>query len=484
MNCDLRTIEDVRNKLQAALRDRNDLCWVRFRARSPDGSLESATFRLLVMPQEAWWSWLEQEALQRHLRLVVDSRWVNLEDERAANASDFDDATGDWELILDRDPARRLEFEQRRAREALFIAEAYSLQEYNRSNYGRDLGASWYRKDAKRRFQRFIEHADTLELLGLYPEEEEWDSVSNAAQETARMALTIACDVWRFDGLVHPRSISDSFRRLVVRGLLEPDAATRLAAWLFPALHLSNTTPGKERVRLLLELPAADLEALCDVPGKAVATRDTFKLHRGEPRSRFAADSASNQGPEHQVDDFYALTCVDPEPGTFDFFISYSWQRKTDDAHALAAILTQRGYRVFLDKHELPEDTSMEKLVPTLVHAVRSSSAVILFEVLLGAPLGTLPKEREDEAIRKGHAIPAPAVGGDPLLVEWSWQTLELVAATHFLGVHDGTVFATAFQSADPDFMTSGRFASIDELASVCERYLKSRLADQTRARL
>jgi hypothetical protein len=168
------------------------------------------------------------------------------------------------------------------------------------------------------------------------------------------------------------------------------------------------------------------------------------------------------------------LIRVRPEPDKFDFFVSYSWTRKKSQARNLANILKSRGHSVFLDKDKIVKtNISMEELVPELVYAVRSSTAVLLFPVQLKEPITDLAGD-EDVELQHGRAMRAPAGNGGTVLAEWSWQTLELLAAGHLLVVEQDRAYAIAHERLDPDFITRS-YRSVEELAKVCESYLDLR---------
>lgn len=177
--------------------------------------------------------------------------------------------------------------------------------------------------------------------------------------------------------------------------------------------------------------------------------------------------------PRHEIPGVEkALAGVQPELGAYDFFISYSWTRTREVARHLAKVLEHRGYTIFLDIEKLPPESPMEQLVPELVKAVRSSRAFIIFEIQLGEPVVDKGENDRDEAIYRGRTIRAPAVGST-LEVEWSWQTLELLASTRFLSIGDGHVYPTAFQQNDWDCFIPSTFNSFEELVSICEGYLQ-----------
>jgi len=179
--------------------------------------------------------------------------------------------------------------------------------------------------------------------------------------------------------------------------------------------------------------------------------------------------------PVDEVEDVTRLIQVSPEPNKFDFFVSYSWTRTESEAHELAKILKSRGHSVFLDKEEIVKSSiSMEGLVQELVKAVRSSTAVLLFPIQLKEPIADLAGDEEVE-LQHGRAIQAPALGGGgTVLSEWSWQTLELLAAARYLVVQKHRAYAVAHERSDPDFIAR-RCQSVEELADACEAYLELR---------
>lgn len=81
--------------------------------------------------------------------------------------------------------------------------------------------------------------------------------------------------------------------------------------------------------------------------------------------------------------------------------------------------------------------------------------------------------------LRHGHAIRIPEPDGSSgPLVEWSWQTLELLAAAWHLVVEDQRVYPVAHGMHDPEFI-SRPFHSMEELVTACEAYLKYRRLHQ-----
>ena len=198
------------------------------------------------------------------------------------------------------------------------------------------------------------------------------------------------------------------------------------------------------------------------------------KIQRPELTSKPAPPKIENT---HKVSDLTQLVRVEPEPSKYDFFISYSWTRTEAQARELAVVLKSRGHKVFIDKENLSEDLTMEVLVPELVYAVRSSRAVLLYPIELKEPIYNLPDEVEPE-IRHGQMIRVPGTNRRGPLAEWSWQTLELMAAAWHLVIEKNKVYPTAHGKRDTEFITRP-YRSIDELATACEAYLDYRCRQQ-----
>jgi hypothetical protein len=187
-----------------------------------------------------------------------------------------------------------------------------------------------------------------------------------------------------------------------------------------------------------------------------------------------AALSTRNEEPAFQVDDLSRLIRVIPQPDKFDFFISYSWTRTAMQAKELVALLESRGHKVFYDKDEVRGLPPMEELVPGLVSGVRSSKAVVLFSIMLKEPVEYPIGVNQETELRHGRDTWVPTVDDAPLFAEWSWQTLELLAASHCLVVGQDRAYAVAHGIHDPDFI-SRSYRSVEQLADVCESYLELR---------
>ncbi|MGI9296153.1 MAG: toll/interleukin-1 receptor domain-containing protein [Pseudomonadales bacterium] len=174
---------------------------------------------------------------------------------------------------------------------------------------------------------------------------------------------------------------------------------------------------------------------------------------------------------DHEVQSVYRLIQVKPETGKYDFFISYSWTRTKPYASELTTTLKSRGHRVFFDRDDLDPNIPMEKLLPDLVKAVRSSSAVLLFPVQLKNPFED-GSTRSEEMLKKGLLIRVPTVAG-PSLADWSWQTLEHMASTRKLVIEyeSKLTYAIAYGGSDPNFIRK-TYRSSSELADICESYL------------
>lgn len=171
----------------------------------------------------------------------------------------------------------------------------------------------------------------------------------------------------------------------------------------------------------------------------------------------------------HSVPAVAPLTQVRHAKRRFEFFVSYSWTRHADSARKLVSMLGRE--RVFFDRDQINPNESMDALIPTLVSAVRSCEAVILFPIQLGEPWSD--GARQAEALERGLAINAPAVG-DTVTVQWSWQTLELHAASHVLVLGDSLARAFIGGVEDPEFIPRP-CRSLEEQVAACEAYLARR---------
>lgn len=190
-------------------------------------------------------------------------------------------------------------------------------------------------------------------------------------------------------------------------------------------------------------------------------------------QDQMSKESPRSTEPHHEVQSLEKLlTCVRPDHGVYDFFISYSWRRSKDQARALAKQLQARGHHVFLDVDKIPLETPMEQLIPDLVRSVRSSKAIVIFEIQLDDPLIDVNDRERSKALQRAHAIRAPMVGGY-VDVDWSWQTLELLASTRFLSVGVDNVKANAHGQLDHECILHSQFASVEELVVICEAYLQ-----------
>ena len=109
--------------LQAFLRKRRDLLWVRRLRGNPEQA--GLCFHIAVMPSELTWSSMERYIMEWELKDILGCD-VLIEDERGASPARCVDFCDKWDIIIDRDVQRRVLHERVATEEWRLMRQCYS----------------------------------------------------------------------------------------------------------------------------------------------------------------------------------------------------------------------------------------------------------------------------------------------------------------------------------------------------------------------
>lgn len=111
-----------------------------------------------------------------------------------------------------------------------------------------------------------------------------------------------------------------------------------------------------------------------------------------------------------------------------DFFISYRWGTYDTEAHEMTVLARSRGYTVWIDRENLPKETTDEGLASHLRAALESCRYVIFFET--SARMAAVANFPEEIVVASEFPLETSAwmaaVENGPPVRDLSWQEHEL----------------------------------------------------------